>query len=121
MFLTLESINYIIDRLEESDKAISGATARDQLMWGQTTMFANLGIANKELMKKGMELYSQTMATFKTDMMSLISDYQRGSLNYASAIAKFKSVTGTHYQTLFKAGAVAMGNPYYDDPAFGLT
>ena len=121
MFLKLENINYIINRLEESDKAISGATARDQLMWGQTTMFANLGIANKELMKKGMELYAQTMATFKTDMMSLISDYQRGSLDYAGAVAKFKSVTSGHYQTLFKAGAVAMGNPYYDDPAIGLT
>jgi len=121
MFLTLEKINYIIDRLEESDKAISGAVARDQVMWSQTSIFAGLGMQNKALMKQGMDTYAQTMGTFKADIMSLVSSYQQGTMSQGAAMLKFKSIAGTHYQTLFKAGAMAMGNPFYSDPAIGLT
>lgn len=120
MFLTVEKINQIIARLEESDKAISGAVARDQLMWGQTTMFFNL-LGRKDAMSAGLKAYGELSSKFKVDMMALISDYQKGSLNYAGAIAQFKSLTGSFYQAAFKAGAIAMGNPYYEDPAIGLT
>jgi hypothetical protein len=121
MWLREDIAEELLARIEESDKAISGAAARDKIMWSQTGIFMDMGMANKKVMQQGLELYQQTMGQFRQDMMGLVSRFQTGTMGIPQALAAFKSISGRYYQTLFKAGAMSMGNPYYADPAIGLT
>ena len=103
----------LIDLLIESDKAITGNVARDPIMQAQTNIFFQLGMRNQKIAEEGWRLYNSTMATFREDMLRLVSDYQLGIVDMETAIAKWKEFTGTHYKSLFQAGAAAAGNPFY--------
>jgi len=121
MWLRDDVAEELLARIEESDKAISGAAARDKIMWSQTGIFMDMGMANKKVMQQGLALYQQTMSNMRVDVMNLVTRFQGGTMDMGEAISAFKNISGRHYQTLFKAGAMAMGNPYYADPAIGLT
>lgn len=121
MLLRLEHAEELLRRIEESDKAISGAVARDKIMWSQTGIFMDIGLQNKALMQQGMSMYNAAVAKMRVDMTNVVSDFMNGRVDTAGAISRFKSFTSRAYQDVFKAGAVAMGNPYYADPAIGLT
>jgi hypothetical protein len=113
MNISWSDVDSLVDLLEESDKAITGAVARDPIAWAQTNIFFTLGMRNPEIAKKGWDIYNSTMANFREDMIRLISDYRAGILDMESAIAKWKAFAGDHYKNLFQAGAAAVGNPYY--------
>ena len=120
MWLREWVLNKFIERLEEGDKALSGAVARDPIVAGQTSTLANLQLGKDQaLIQRGFSLYNNAMANFKVEMVDLISRFQGGSIDKASARAEWKAITAQHYKQLFKAGAMAAGNPFYDE--LGIT
>lgn len=120
MWMRKDALDKFTQRLEEGDKALTGAVARDPIMRGQTSLLAQLSLGkDMALVKRGFALYNQTMGAFRADMVQLISRFQSGALDVAGAQAEWKALTATHYKSLFRAGAMASGNPYYDE--IGIT
>ena len=115
MWISEHALNLLIQRLEEADKAITAEVPRDKILAAQTDIFLQLGIKDKQLIQQGLSDMTNTLAEFKTNMVSLISDYQAGKLSMSEAVASWKDMTGKYYVDMFKAGARSMGNPYFDD------
>jgi len=115
MLVLHEQLKRAIPALEEVDKAfVAQFNKHDPIMLAQTSFFMQLGIENPELMKAGFNLYKSVSASFHTDMYDMINKFQNGKLSWANAMKQFKSMTGANYKDLFKAGAMSVGNEYYD-------
>lgn len=118
-FLTLKQMKSAIPALEEADKAFSGTVARDQIMSAQTNMFFQMGLQNPDVAKAGMAMHAQILRGFKSNMVSVVSGYQAGSINFPQALKKWQTFAKEHYTNMFIAGTKAAGNPYYSK--LGLT
>lgn len=120
MLITLDHAkNVILPMLEESEKALSGAIARDQIMSAQTNFFFQMGLQSPDVAKAGAAMVSKVMGTFNANMMDVISGYERGLLNFPGAVKQWRQFTSGHYKKLFLAGTKMAGNPYYSK--LGLT
>ena len=121
MIISLRAVEQLIDRLDESDKAISGTVSRDKVMTAQTSLFMNLGLRNKELIKQGIATFASVKGNYVSATVDLVAQYHGNRIDYSTAMSRFRSLTGNFYQQAFRAGAMATGNPYYADPKVGLT
>lgn len=119
MYITTELLLQIVPALEEVDKAMSTASAADQMMIGQTDILFTMGFQDQSLMKAGFATYSSAFTGFKTDMLNIIDRFQTGKYTYSQAMNRWKGVTGARYKEIFAAGTKAIGNPFYDK--MGLT
>lgn len=113
-----ESLQLVIDRLEEADKFISSAAA-DPMRQMQTNVLFQLGLRDEELMKQGFALLNKQLASMQKDMLNIINSFKAGSIGFNDAVKSWRTMSGTHYKELFKAGGMAVGNPFYDK--LGLT
>lgn len=114
MELTDRQLDELISRLEERDKALTGGIARDKILVAQTDIFARLGVKNRELMAAGLREMDLAIASFKRDMVSLVSRFQAGDIDIPTAMKEWKGLTGKYYVDLFKAGGKSAGNPFFD-------
>jgi len=113
--LTDETINSMYMVLEYAEKALTSNVVRDVMFRAHANILSRLGLRHKELSKEGYRLFGSTMGSMRTDMMDLISRYERKELSYALAMDEWKSLTAKYYQDMFTAGSMAAGNPYYRD------
>jgi len=118
MRFTDEQLQLVIDRLEETEKFMTAASA-DSMRQIQTNIFFQLGLRDEQLMRKGMEMLNKQLALMQKDMLDIVSAYSSNSIGFNDAVAKWKTSSGMHYKELFRAGGMASGNPYYDQ--LGLT
>ena len=110
--------------LLESDKAYTASVKRDAIMRTQTSIFLSLGLRNPELMQRGFDSLLNIRVAFRDDMMRLVQGFSGGvgrAGDEAWVVREWKALTSRHYQNLFRAGAMAVGNPYYADSSIGLT
>jgi len=119
MYLTTELLLSAVPALEEVDKAMSTASAADQMMIGQTDILFTMGFQDPSLMKAGFSAYQSAFTGFKTDMLNIVDRFQSGKYTYAQAMNRWKGVTGARYKEIFAAGTKAIGNPFYEK--MGLT
>jgi len=123
MIVTLDKLLQAIPQLMEIEKSFmmskSGPDVHDVMRAGQSSIFIQLGLENKDLMAQGFTEYTKTMNAFKTDMNTLISRYERGLINTSQAMRGWRDLTKNNYLKMFNAGTKAVGNPYYRD--MGLT
>lgn len=116
MWLNVEHMLKAIPELQEVDKSfLAQFNKYDPIRASQSSFFMQMGMENPALMKAGFQAYHVSMAGFGADMDDLIGRYMSGRVGYQQAIKSFKNFTGKHYQDLFKAGAQAVGNPYFDE------
>jgi hypothetical protein len=80
MWVRWQKLLQTIPQLEESDKAATDRAARDLVMRPQTSIFFQLGIANKDIMALSLRMFNDTMGRFKADLMHLISRYQSDAI-----------------------------------------
>ena len=118
MELTDGQLQLIIDRLEEADKFIS-STEADPMRQMQTNVLFQLGLQDEELMKQGFALLNKQLALMQKDMLNIVSSFRAGSIGFNDAVKDWRTMSGQHYKELFRAGGMAVGNPFYDK--LGLT
>jgi hypothetical protein len=119
MIITADIWKQILPQLEEADKALTQKAYRDIAMTAQTNVFFMMGMENPELMQAGFAEYNKILASFRTDMTDLVAKFRAGRLTPSQTLANAKNIFGNRYQEMFRAGTMAIGNPYYQD--IGMT
>lgn len=117
MFVEAFKLEKVIAVLMESDKAFTGEHARDFIRDSQTNYFFQLGFENKEMMVAAQAAKAQIVASFRTDMLDMMTRFRSGALNYTQVVKQFRASAIDHCKGVFREGARAMGNQFYDELA----
>lgn len=113
-----EQLQLVIDRLEEADKFMTNFEA-DPMRQMQTNVLFQLGLKDEALMKLGFAALNRQLALMQKDMLNIINSFSAGRIGFNDAVKQWRTMSGSHYKELFKAGGMAVGNPFYDK--LGLT
>jgi len=124
MEVTLENLLNAVPILQEIDKAFLMSSdgqpdTNDIMRAGQSSIFMELGLENKDLMRQGFKEYNKVLSRQQTGMEAIAREYERGIINTQDAMKRFNALTKDSYLKQFRAGTKAVGNPFYQD--MGLT
>lgn len=119
MQLTESELGLAIQVLEADEKAFVLTKYRDIASTAHANVLFRMGLQSPEVMKAGYDMYNASMAGLQTDLLDIYAKFSAQTYDIAQAMARFKEVLGARYEELFRSGAMASGNMYYDK--VGLT
>jgi len=119
MQLTESELDLAIQVLEANEKAFVLTKYRDIASTAHANVLFRMGLQDPNVMKAGYNMYNASMAGLQTDLLDVYAKFSAQTYDMAQAMARFKGILGVRYEELFRAGAMASGNMYYDK--VGLT